>query len=186
MRGPNIYPHSQAILFYPQIVSSALQRRGGMRGLLGIAPIPIQLTVDRAIMTAGQAAKFRIIGAPPNKEIRWSSFKNGQSTGELNAYYGDKTENNGTAEITFTPDEGMIGNWTKTVLVQDDAGNNYTALVNYQVQPAAAAVIQSPGANVQSGFDKIINGGFYLGSYFVSYPIAAGGLFLAYMLTKRR
>jgi len=156
------------------------------RGLRG--SIPIQLTVDTPQMVPGREAHFRIVGAPPNQPIYWSSYKNGQSTRELNASYGQVTEANGTAEIPYTPTGGDVGSWVKEILVQDGAGNNYTAMVQYIVAPAPAPV-SSPITTSRSGsgfLDRLMNEGFYLGNTFIPYLYAGVGGVAAFYFLKRR
>jgi len=105
------------------------------------APIPITLRIDRPVQTVGEKATFAIIGAPPGAPIFWSSYKNGVATGELNADYGHRTESNGTAQIQMTQPwtADQAGDWIKEILIQDGAGNNYTAMVVFRVVPAPVA-----------------------------------------------
>jgi len=184
---------STSTLHAAMLASAVRQKYRGLRtGLSGLgASIPIQLTVDQSIMTVGKTARFRIIGAPANQQIYWSSYKNGQATGELNAGYGDRTAANGTADLPFTPRAEDVGSWVKEVLVQDAGGNNYTALVQFGVQSAAAAAtagVAAPPPSSGGGFlDKLTNDGFNIGGIFIPYvaALAVGGVgFL--LISKRR
>lgn len=158
--------------------------RSNWRGLRG--DIPIQLGVDSPYMTVGKEAHFRIINAPPNAKILWSSYKNGAATGELNAYYNQDTGANGSADLTWTPTADNVGNWVKSVLVQDAAGKNYTAMVQFTVAPASAVssgTVAAP-APAPSFWDSIPGGGFYVGSTYIPYLVAIGGGLLAWKIVK--
>lgn len=186
--------NSNRLLHVPMLVSVARSLRSYRPGLG--AGIPIQLSVDQPIMMVGKTAHFRILGAPPNQPIYWSSYKNGAATGELNAGYGDRTAANGTADLAFTPRAEDVGAWVKEVLVQDAAGNNYTAMVTFSVQGAAAgapagsaggAVAPKSAAPAGGFFDQLTSGGFTVGGIFIPYiaAIAVGGVGLL-VLSKRR
>lgn len=180
----------QINLFLPQLVSRRRVRSGiGLGDLAGLgASIPIQLSVDQPVMQVGKEARFRIVGAPPNATIYWSSYKNGQSTGELNASYNQRTEQNGTAELPYTPSAEQVGNWSKSVLIIDGEGKNYTAMVQYQVREAASIPTgnDTPLPAPSSGFlDTLLNEGFYLGSTFIPYVLIAGGLGVFIFLKKK-
>lgn len=101
-------------------------------GLGASAPIPISLRIDNPVQTVGREGHFYITNAPPNAKIYWSSFRNGQFTGEENAYYGDDTQSNGSADLPWTPRPQDEGTWVKTVLLID-GDNRYQAQVQFQV-----------------------------------------------------
>ena len=150
------------------------------RGGLG-APIPITLRIDRPVQTVGDKATFAIIGAPPGAPIYWSSYKNGVATGELNADYGHRTESNGTAQIQMTQawTADQAGDWIKEILIQDGAGNNYTAMVVFRVIPAPVA---APAPAPTGGGGGILGGSFQIAG--VSIPnwlplVAVGAVVLA-------
>lgn len=140
------------------------------------AVIPISLQIDTPYQIVGRKGKFRIIGAPPGAEIYWSSYKDGVATGELNSSYGDKIGANGTAEleVSWAPDQ--MGNWVKEILVQDSAGTNYTAMVQFSVMPAAQS---GAVATEESWLEK----GFEVGGIKIPYWLAGVGAFFA--LKKR-
>jgi len=122
--------------------------RGHLRSRgLGEA-LPIRLVIDNPIQVVGQRGTYRVIGAPPNAEIFWSSYKNGVATGELNASYGHKVEPNGTASISmgapWTDDQ--TGNWIKEILVKDSAGNISTAMVPFTVIGAGSGATPAPAS----------------------------------------
>lgn len=160
------------------------------RGLQGLgAAIPISLTVNTPYQQVGKPGTFKIIGAPPNATIYWSSYKDGKETGELNASYGQTTEANGTAELEFTPAEADAGNWVKEILVKDASDRNYTAMVQYVVLPAAAATTGGSSGTTTSGggdiLDTLKNGGFYLGQTFIPYYIPVIGAAAWFFFKKK-
>ncbi len=58
----------------------------------------IVISMDKPSYVVGEQPIYRISG-PPNAPIYWSSWKNGTSTGEVNGYYGQTTDNNGHADL---------------------------------------------------------------------------------------
>jgi hypothetical protein len=179
-----MYKHQILSLHTPMFI--AAKRSRGMRGLrrgMGAA-IPLQLSVDSPQMIVGQAAKFRLIGAPPNSEIYWSSYKNGAATGELNASYQQFTEANGTAEIVFTPEADHVGKWVKEILLKDGAGQIYTAMVQFSVFPATSVqtTTATPTPTSTSFLDTLTEGGFNIGGTFIPYLWAGGAAIAGYFL----
>lgn len=121
-----------------------------LRGLGGA--IPITLRIDSPVQRVGQKGRYLIIGAPPNAEIFWSSYKDGVATGELNASYGHKTEANGTASIEMGAPwaEEQQGAWIKEILIKDEQGQIYTAMTTFNVYPAISTSTQ-PATSAASG-----------------------------------
>jgi len=140
--------------------------------------IPISLEIDTPYQVVGRTGKFRIIGAPPGATIYWSSYKNGVATGELNSSYGQKIEANGTAELEQVWTADHIGAWVKEILVQDSAGTNYTAMVQFTVSPAP-----TPGA-VAPAEESWMEKGFSIGGVTIPYWLAGVGVW-AIFLRKR-
>jgi len=142
-----------------------------LRGLGGA--IPITLRIDSPVQRVGQKGKYLIIGAPPNSEIFWSSYKNGVATGELNASYGHRTEANGTASIDMGApwSDDQQGAWIKEILIKDEAGQIYTAMTTFNVYPAIST---EPATSAASG-GGILSTTFDLGgtSIPVWLPLAA-------------
>lgn len=120
-----------------------------LRGLGGA--IPITLRIDSPVQRVGQKGRYLIIGAPPNSEIFWSSYKDGVATGELNASYGHTTEANGTASIEMGAPwaEDQQGAWIKEILIKDESGQIYTAMTTFNVYPAIST--QPTTSTVSSG-----------------------------------
>jgi Peptidase family M23 len=76
------------------------------------------LTMDRTTYSVGDVPLYTVRNAPPNAPIYWSSTRNGVSTGEVNAFYGQYTDANGN----FSAYGGAWrdidpGTWTKTVSI---------------------------------------------------------------------
>src|SRR5262249_12945300 len=89
------------------------------------------LTVDRSSYALEEQTVYSIRGAAPNSVIYWSSWKNGVSTGEVNASYGQITDAFGNWSATAGPwTQPSIGLWKKQATV---GGKIYTA--TFEVQP---------------------------------------------------
>lgn len=147
--------------------------------------IPLQLTINSQIQEVGKAPVFTLIGAPPGAAVLWSSFKDNVETGEFNSGYGQTVESNGTARLTggnWT--DADLGIWTKQVLVQDAAGNNYRGQVQFRVVPAAAASpVTSPTPAGGSFWENPL---FSIGDFEVTPAVAGIGLAALYFFTKKR
>lgn len=125
------------------------------------APLPITLRINSPYQLVGGKATYTVIGAPPNAEIYWSSYKNGVATGELNASYGQKIEPNGTAQIesgAWTSDQ--VGDWIKEILIKDSTGNLYTAMVAFSVRSAT-----DTAESVSSRTPDLLSAGIDLGGF---------------------
>jgi hypothetical protein len=95
--------------------------------------IPLSLRINNPVQQVGREGHFYISNAPPNSKIYWTSFKDGQYTGEENAYYGNDTSGNGSADLPWTPAADHVGDWIKIALVQDGQGKNYYGQVQFRV-----------------------------------------------------
>jgi hypothetical protein len=100
---------------------------------------PFVVVVDRetrlgqiAPYAVGDTTTYSINCAPANSPIYWSSTKNGVSTGEVNAYYGQNTDANGhwSASASSPWTSASLGHWTKTAKV----GTN-SVVVAFDVTP---------------------------------------------------
>lgn len=143
--------------------------------------IPITMRIDNPVQRVGEKGRYLIIGAPPNADIYWSSYKDGVATGELNASYGHKTEANGTASIDMGApwSADQVGSWIKEILITDANGQLYTAMTTFSVYPAITAAATTPANASQTG-------GFLSQSFDVAgisipvwAPLAAVAAFLA-------
>jgi hypothetical protein len=150
-----------------------------MLGFLGA--IGLSLTTDKHSYTVGESPVYSLIGAVPGSQIAWTSYKNGQATGEYNANYGQTVDANGTAQLTggaFT--DADKGSWSKEVVIIAPDGSLSNAVVSFSV---GAAVVTPPVSPVGS------SGDFFSGNVTlpivgtVSKPVAIGSVaLLAYFL----
>lgn len=169
------------------IFDQAEIRRGRRKGLA--EALPLQLTIDSQIQQVGKAPIYTLIGAPPGATVLWESYKDGAALPEFNTSYGQIVEPNGTIKLTggnWT--DADLGVWIKEVLVQDSAGNNNRALVQFRVVPAtnSAATTPSTPPSGASGSDWFSTPLFELGGFEVT-PIVAGlGLAALYFVTKKK
>lgn len=112
--------------------------RTGYSGLRGLGAL--KLSLNSFTQYVGQSPTYTIEGAAPNADIYWSSLKNGQSTGEVNAYYGHKTDGDGKWSATTGPwAAGYEGNWWKTARVGDESST-----VQFQILPTPATTTPTP------------------------------------------
>jgi hypothetical protein len=78
----------------------------------------IVLEMDKSAYQVGERPIYRITGAPAGYGIAWTSFKDGESTGEYQAAYGQTIGSDGTFQAeggVWTPDQ--IGLWQKQVVL---------------------------------------------------------------------
>jgi len=147
-----------------------------LRGLGGA--IPITLRIDSPVQRVGEKGRYLIVGAPPDSEIFWSSYKDGTATGELNASYGHKTASNGTASIDMGAPwaADQTGNWIKEVLIKDASGQLYTAMTSFTVYPAVQA--SQPTTRTSDG---LLSSSFTIGGVSIPAwaPLAAIAVFVA-------
>lgn len=118
----------------------------GFLGAIGLA-----LFTDKRSYQVGDAPLYSLTGAIPGSRVAWSSFKNGQSTGEFQADYGQVIGANGTVELTggaFA--DADVGNWQKIALIINPDGTTEQAQSSFSVSPKMAAGQASPMSG--SGF----------------------------------
>lgn len=183
-----IFVDSLAVPMITAAMRYASNTRGGG---IGATPIPISISIEPNPLIAGQAAKFRIVGAPPNALIYWSSFKNGAHTGEDNAQYGDSTAGNGTAELPYTPRAEDVGSWQKIARIRDANGSDYQGIVNYTVLPAGAGAGAGAGPldpTAGAGMlDGLISGSInILGVQVPTIALVGGVVIGAFALSRRK
>ncbi|MFN0108541.1 MAG: hypothetical protein ACKVZH_06770 [Blastocatellia bacterium] len=152
--------------------------------------LPLQLTVNNSLQKVGEAPTFTLIGAPPGATVLWSSYKDGAATGEFNTSYGQLVESNGTARLTGGNwAEGDIGLWTKEVLIQDAAGGNNRAMIQFRVVPATTSSATTPPTAAPisaSGGDWFSEPLFEIAGFEVTPVVALIGFGALYFLTKKR
>jgi len=112
-----------------------------MSSLLGfLGAIGLSLSTDKRSYQVSESPVYSIVGAVPGSIIAWTSYKNGQSTGEYQANYGQVVDANGTAQLTggaFT--DADKGSWQKEAIVIAPDGTISNAAVSFSVSPASAA-----------------------------------------------
>lgn len=120
-------------------VTPYLTLSGGSAVSVRYPPVPTYQLVD--------APTYNISGAPANAPIYWSSTLNGQSTGEVNVYYGQNTDGNGNWSATggtWSSVPNSVGAWTKTAAIGSPDGPRVTAgfqvISSCSIFPATGAV----------------------------------------------
>lgn len=110
----------------------------------------VHLATDKSAYAIGEFTTYSITGAKPNADIAWTSFKNAQPTGELQAQYGQYTDASGNwsgrAAQPWTASEA--GSWEKQVLLVNPGGGYDQAVVTFTVgagQPATSASHSTAG-----------------------------------------
>lgn len=147
--------------------------------------VALQLRINNPLQRVGETPTYTLTGAPPGQTIAWTSYQNGEFTGELNSSYGQIVEPNGTARLAAGGPwrEQDIGTWQKIATFSDGT----SAIVNFQVAPASAAPSPTPsplpGAAASNWFTEPL---FSLGDFEVTPAIAGVGLVALYFFTKKR
>jgi len=108
----------------------------------------VRLTTDKSAYAIGDVMTYAISGAKPGAVIAWTSFKNGQPTGELNAQYGQYTDENGNWSVRTTGPWGVAdtGRWEKQVLLVNPDGSFDQAQVMFTVGNVGAVQPSQAGA----------------------------------------
>lgn len=143
--------------------------------------LPISLTIDSPVQVVGKQPIYRITNASPKAQTYWSSSKDGVSTGELRAAYGQTIEDNGSLEVVggvWT--DANVGRWRKEVEVPNADGSTSTAEVYFTVVPAQTT--QAPVLNTQASFFSTPL--FKLGGYDVT-PLTVIGAGAALWFAKQ-
>jgi hypothetical protein len=172
-----------------------------MDGLLG-ALSGVSLSMDKSSYRVGEKPLYKIQGGIPGSQIAWTSYKDGQSTGEYQAFYKDYLDTYGNAVLPAYQGwaETDIGNWRKDVIIippdypQTPLEN---ATVNFSVNPIPTTVPtnysntgSTSGSSTGSSGDSILNifeGDVELpvvGSVPKLALVAVGGLVLVVALTS--
>ena len=153
-------------------------------GYLGEA-VALRLSINNSLPRVGETPTYTLTGAPPGQQIFWTSYKNGEFTGELNSGYGQIVEANGTAKLAAGGPwrEQDIGTWQKTATFREGS----SAIVNFQVAPAASTAAPAPlpsaGAPSSSWFSEPL---FSIGTFDVTPGVALIGFAAFYLLSKKR
>jgi hypothetical protein len=118
----------------------------GMLGAIGMS-----LETDKSTYKVGEIPIYRVRGAIPNSTISFSSWLNGQQTGEYQAAYGSTVDANGTAEVTGDAwTDTQKGQWTKYALVvKPDGSYDVSNQVSFSV--VGVAVPTNPTNPINTG-----------------------------------
>lgn len=144
------------------------------------------VSVDATTQEVGKEYKYIFSGFPPGSKVVWTSYKNGEHTGELNGDYGHVIEGNGGLILKWTPDADKIGQWIKTALVIHPDGTMTPYNVAFRVVEAAPAISQNNQQNsfAPAGFwDSPL---FNLGGFEVTPVMAGVGLAALYLFKGKR
>jgi len=111
----------------------------------------VRLTTDKSAYNVGDVIGYAISGAKPDADIAWTSFKNGQPTGELNAQYGQYVDASGnwSGQSGAAWTAADTGRWEKQVLLVNPDGSFDQAQVAFTVGNVGAVQPSQPGV---SGF----------------------------------
>jgi hypothetical protein len=125
------------------------------------------LTVDRPSPMIGESTVYQITGAPANSEILWSSWKNGVSTGEVDADYGQATDAHGNWNALAGPwPAGQVGSWVKQATIAGTQTSVSFAVVErftldrpvYAVGQAPTYTISGAPPNTEILWSSTLNG----------------------------
>ena len=148
--------------------------------------VALQLRINNPLQRVGETPTYTLTGAPPGQTIAWTSYQNGEFTGELNSTYGQVVEPNGTAKLAaggpWRAED--VGTWQKIATFSDGT----SAIVNFQVVPASVAPSSQtpsplPAATGSNWFTEPL---FSIGDVEVTPAIALIGFGALYLLTKKR
>lgn len=109
----------------------------------GFGDLGLTLQIDSPIQRVGAPPTYRITGGTPGETIYWSSYKNGQPTGEDNASYGQSVGPNGTAELVGSGSgwqTSEVGDWIKEIRIKKPDGTWAQAMVSFRVLPPVSDV----------------------------------------------
>lgn len=118
----------------------------------GLAALVTALSTDKLQYKVGEIPTYILQNAQPGSIVKWSSFRDGQSTGEYEEDYGGVIGNEGWAELdggAWTTDH--IGNWQKIALVIAPDGSRKTAQTKFSVSEVAATTT-APAPAAQNWF----------------------------------
>lgn len=145
---------------------SGRQMMSGLDALMGA--LGVSISTDKTVYRIGESPTYRISGGLPNGRIAWTSFRNGQPTGEFQADYpGEDLSDSGTATITAGPWKASdVGDWQKQILIvpadyTGDESTLATAQVSFTVSGSGAnPASTTPGkqqSSVTSFFDSKVD-----------------------------
>jgi hypothetical protein len=147
--------------------------------------VALQLRINNPLQRVGETPTYTLTGAPPGQTIAWTSYQNGEFTGELNSTYGQVVEPNGTAKLAaggpWRAED--VGTWQKIATFSDGT----SAIVNFQVVPASVAPSPTPSPlPTATGSNWFTDPLFSIGDIDVTPAIALIGFGVLYLVTKKR
>jgi len=153
----------------------------------------LTLKTDKQNYLVGDAPIYTLQNAQPGSLVKWTSFKDGEATGEYEENYGGTIGSVGGAELTggaFTDKE--LGRWQKIAVVYAPDGSKTTASTYFNVLPVASSQPVTQPANQENWLSGSFE--FDVGTEHVSVNRGVGlliGGFVGWMLfstlkTKRR
>lgn len=103
----------------------------------------LSFSVDRSAYAVGDKPVYRITGAAPGGKIAWTSYRDGQATGEYQASYGQYVDEAGNATLQAGQpwDASHLGQWQKHVIIippEWPSGSLENAQVSFSVGEVAA------------------------------------------------
>lgn len=106
----------------------------GLDALMGA--LGVTLSTDKSVYKVGEKPTYRISGGVPGGGVAWTSFRNGQPTGEFQADYGQDLTASGTLTIEGGPwSASDVGDWQKQILIVPvDYAGDYSTLATAQVE----------------------------------------------------
>lgn len=154
-----------------------------LEGLMGA----LTLQTDKPVYEVGEELVFRLEGGFPDSMIAWTSYKDGEWTGEYQSAYPNQfLDAEGALTLPmgapWTP--AQVGVWEKQVISINPANSDdvRTAKAIFQIVPAGAGPAAAAGQATPSFLEKTVD------VFGVQIPmlalIGAGGLAL-YAMTRR-
>lgn len=150
--------------------------------------INASLETNKINYVVGDTPTYIIRAAIPGSRVLWTSFKNGEATGEYNADYDQVVGANGTVELVaggpWTAAE--VGTWQKQALIIDPNGGQALVQAVFRVSEATPVSTPPPTSPIAQGADFWREPIFSVGDFEVTPVIAGVALGALYLFTKKR
>lgn len=150
--------------------------------------ITASLEANKSNYIVGDTPTYIVRAAIPGSRVLWTSFKNGEATGEYNADYGHVVGANGTVELVaggpWTPAE--VGTWQKQALIIAPDGGQSLVQTVFRVSEAAPASAPPGQSPLPVSRDFWREPFFSIGDFEVTPVIAAVAFGALYLFTKKR
>lgn len=116
----------------------------------------VSLSLDKSAYRVGEKPLYKVTGGVPGSQIAWTSYKNGQSTGEYQSFYGSYLDGYGNATLPATQEwkDTDIGTWRKdVVIIPPDYPSRpvENATVNFTVSGQQTSLPNTSQPSVNSG-----------------------------------